>query len=822
VYIQDGYMKRFSVLLLAAITAFELHAQELFPVRSGGETRSRTFDVLHYKIEVSFDEPQRKVIGRVSTTLVPFPSDLRQVVFDAEEMDIQRVSLTNGTSLKFTLGSKCMTISLDRPYSYRDTITLITEYTCKPHRGLFFIQPDSANPGTPWQIWTQGEDMDNHFWFPCYDFPNDRATTEVIATVRSSYTVLSNGKLLKVTEDRKNKTKAFHWKLAKPHVSYLVMMAIGEYAVLRDSVGRLPLEYYVYPQQIDDARICFQSTPDIMRFFNKTIGVAYPWEKYSQALIRNFTAGGMENTSACSLLDNAAVYDARQRVDDSPVSLIAHELAHQWWGDLVTCKDWRHLWLNESFASYFDPLYHEYKLGTDAFHFIMYEAQQAGINSDKAFGRKPIVSVGSYGSNLYPRGASVLHMLRFLLGDSLFFRSLTHYITKHQYGVVETHDLKVAIEEATGQNLYWFFDQWVYKAGYPVFAVSSEWNDSTKTVRLHVEQTQKLDSLTDVFRTPVNIEVTAGSQSVLHRVDIISRDTVFVLPAPEKPRMVIFDKGNWILKELRWEMPDEQWEAQARDAEDPVDRLRAVKWMGIGPRSERFLSSLVDRALHDPFWAVRREAVNMLGMVSDAKDTTWTSVKAALLEATRDPKSQVRTAAVALLTDSADASSIEALHVALKDSSYSVVTRALRSLAKADPRGSVGILRSHIGMSSHQNVVATTALNALVSADSMQGIAAARECLAYGTPPQLRNAALWILRKFVNTGTLPESTLYPLVRDANIQLRTNAARFLGDVGSESALPVLQVVANDPENPAAEAAKQGMERIRKRAEAAGKK
>jgi aminopeptidase N len=815
-------MMRFSLFLLAGLTVLDLQAQELFTVRDEGETRNRAYDVLHYKIEVSFDEPQRKVIGRVSTTLVPFPSDLRKVVFDAEEMDIQRVSLSNGTPLAFSVGPKTITIFLDRPYTYRDTITLTTDYTCKPHRGLFFIQPDSSYSGTPWQIWTQGEDMDNHFWFPCYDFPNDRATSEIIATVRPSYTVLSNGKLLNVTEDRKNKTKTFHWKLEKPHVSYLIMMAIGEYAVIRDSVGRLPLEYYVYPQQIDDARICFQSTPDIMRFFNKTIGVAYPWEKYSQALIRNFTAGGMENTSACSLLDHAAVFDARQRVDESPVSLIAHELAHQWWGDLVTCKDWRHLWLNESFASYFDPLYHEYKLGPDEFHYTMYEDQQAGINSDKTLGRKPIVSVGSYGSNLYPRGASVLHMLRFLLGDSLFFRSLTHYITKHQYGVVETNDLKVAIEETTGQNLYWFFDQWVYKAGYPVFAVSSEWDDSSKSVRLHVEQTQKLDSLTGVFRTPVDVEVTAGSQSVVHRVDITTKDTVFVLRAPEKPRMVIFDKGNWLIKELRQQMTDEEWEAQVREASDPVDRLRAVKWMGIAPRSERFLSALIDRALHDPFWAVRREAVNMLGVVSDNKDTTWPAVKGALLAAAHDPKSRVRTAAVALLTDSADASSIDALHAALKDSSYSVVSRALRALAKADPHASIAILRAQIGMPSHQNIVATSALNALVTADSMQGIAAARECLAYGTPPQLRNTALWILRRFVNTRTLPESTLYPLVRDANIQLRTNAVRFLGDIGSGTALPVLEAIAENPDNPAAEAAKLGIERIRKRVESAGKK
>jgi aminopeptidase N len=802
-------------MLLAFSGVFTLRAQELFPVRDAGETRSRAYDVLHYKIEVSFDEPQRKVIGRVTTTLVPFLPDLTQIVFDAEEMDIQHVTLGGGKPLSFIVGPTTVDITLDRPYSYRDTLTIVTEYSGTPHKGLFFVQPDSAYTSTPWQIWTQGEDMDNHFWFPCYDFPNDRATTEVLATVRPTYTVLSNGRLMKVTEDKKNKTKTFHWKQNKPHVSYLVMLAIGEYAVLKDSVGTLPLEYYVYPQQTADAKVCFQSTPDILRFFAARTGVPYPWDKYAQVLIHDFTAGGMENTSACSLMDNAAVYDARQRVDDSPTSLIAHELAHQWWGDLVTCKDWRHLWLNEGFASYFDPLYHEKSLGRDEFDYRMYEAQLAGINSDKTAGRKPIVSVGSYGANLYPRGASVLHMLRFILGDSLFFRSLNHYITKHQYGVVETNDLKVAIEETTGQNLYWFFDQWVYKAGYPYFSVSSAWDDSTKSVRLHVEQIQKRDSLTDIFRTPVNIEITTDSQSVVHRVEILNGDTVFVLPSREKPRMVIFDKGNWLIKELRFEKTDDELKIQMREATNPTDRLRAVRQAALASESDHFIPALIDRALHDPFWAVRREAVLDLGMVADAKDSTWPSVKTALVTASHDPTPKVRTGAVSLLVDSADTQTLDALHAALNDSSYAVVAQTLRSLAKADPRGSIGIFGAHLGMPSHRDMLASSALGALMRADSTLGIAAATLCLDYGTPKPLRNAALWLLRRYVGSGTVPESTLVAYVADKDLQFRSSIVRMLGDVGTPAVLPALEPIAANKKNPSAVSAAKSIGQIRER-------
>ena len=317
------------------------------------------FDVLHYRIEVSFDEPKRMVLGKVTTTLVPFPAALNSVEFDAEEMSISRVSYAGGRPLAYEVKPKTVVIHLDRSFSYRDTVAISIEYSCTPRKGLYFVLPDSGYPGRPAQIWTQGEDMDNHFWFPCYDFPNDRATSEVLATVRRGLTVLSNGTLLKVTENKRNGTTTYHWKQSKPHVAYLIMLAIGEYAVLRDKAGRVPLEYYVYPHHVEDAKVCFEKTPDMIRFFSATTGIAYPWEKYAQVLIHDFVVGGMENTSATSLADEATVFDARARLDNSPTSLIAHELSHQWWGDLLTCKDWRHLWLNESFASYFDPLYHE-------------------------------------------------------------------------------------------------------------------------------------------------------------------------------------------------------------------------------------------------------------------------------------------------------------------------------------------------------------------------------------------------------------------------------------------------------------------------------
>jgi len=790
-------------------------AQALFPVRGNPEARDRSYDVLHYKIAVSFDEPRRTVHGTVMTTLVPFQTAFRTLEFDAEEMSIHTVSLRPGVHLPFVQTPKTISITLDRTYSLRDTLTVSLEYSCTPHKGLYFVQPDSGYPNKPRQIWTQGEDMDNHFWFPCYDFPNDHATSEVIATVSGDLTALSNGKLISVREDKKAGTRTFHWKQSKPHVSYLIMLAIGNYAVLRDSAGTVPLEYYVYPGREDDARACFRETPAMIRFFSRKIGFAYPWEKYAQALIHEFTVGGMENTSATNLADYATLFDARARIDNSPTSLIAHELAHQWWGDVVTCKDWQHVWLNESFASYFDPLYHEETLGKDHFAFTMYEAQKAGINTDKALGRKPIVSAGSFTTNLYPRGASVLHMLRFQLGEELFWRAINHYITKHQFSSVETNDLKVAIEEATGQNLYWFFDQWMYRAGYPQFAVSSTWQDTTGTLLLHVTQTQNLDSLTGIFRAPVDIEITESGGVSTHRVTISTRDTVFAFPAPTRPRMVIFDKGNWLLKELAWTKPIEEWIVQVEEAASPVDRILALEHLVTIDDSARILPVVARRALTDSFWAVRQEAVQVLGMVSGGFAPSRSAAREGLLRAAQDPHPEVRGTAIAFLTDSGDVEMAGVLRKALQDSSYIIVSRALRALAKASPAEAKPVLLAHLDMPSHGDVIAAAALSALGDVDTIAARQEALTRMRYGYPSPVRGAALGILRRAAARGALSADVFLPLLQDRNVWLRNSAIAALGDSGGEHVLPSLDALASDAKNPSAAAAKRNAEKIRKR-------
>ena len=657
--------------------------------------------------------------------------------------------------------------------------------------------------------------MDNHFWFPCYDFPNDMATSEMIATVRNSYAAVSNGRLIDVMEDRVNNTKTYHWRQDIPHASYLISLAAGKYAILNDRAGDIPLEYYVYPTQTADARVCFSATPDMVKWFGEKIGYKYPWAKYAQVLIHDFIEGGMENVSATFLADDAAVYDARARVDEFPTSLIAHELAHQWWGDVVTCKDWRHLWLNESFASYFDPLWHEHALGRDEFDYTMFNAQRSGINSDKHSGRKPIVSVGSYGENIYPRGASVLHMLRFVLGDKLFWRALHHYIVKYQHTVVETADLKEAIEEATGQNLYWFFDEWIYKAGYPIFDLSYTWNDSARSIALHVRQTQKTDSLTVIFRTPVDIEVTTSGGAVTRRVNILTRDTTLSLPAESKPRLVIFDEGNWLLKEMNWTKTTEEWLYQAEHAANPVDRLLAIREISGTHMADESLPLLTRVARDDPFWAVRREAVQAFEKFDSLDTEKKREMTAALAAAAADRKPDVRAAAIARL-GSCQGESVQAtLRGALKDSSYRVVAAALRSLAKVDSAKARQLLLAYIDVPSHRNIIASSALRALATVDSAEALNISLQKGRNGQPSEMRFASLGILSRYGKGRDDVLRLLGSVAGERQSFIRSFAIRVLGDLGNAGVLPLLAKIAADRNDRSAEGAKASAEKIRKR-------
>ncbi len=615
----------------------------------------------------------------------------------------------------------------------------------------------------------------------------------MIATVQDEYTVLSNGGLVGVTENREEGTKTYHWKQSKPHASYLIMLAAGVYEIAEDHFRQVPIFSYVYPEHLQDAKRVFGETADMMEYFSRMIRYDYPWEKYAQITIADFMWGGMENTSATTLNDRSVVFDKRAELDRSSRGLIAHELAHQWWGDLITCKDWRHLWLSEGFATYFETLYQGHRLGADEFAYRVYRNQRRSIRIDKIAGRKPIVSVDSHLANVYARGAAVLHMLRFVLGDELFWKAIQYYAQQNEFRCVETNDLKGAIEESTGQNLSWFFDQWVYKAGYPELEVSYQWDKSTKILSLSVDQVQPMDSLTGIFRMPVDVEIETATGARTHRVLMSKQHEEFRIPIDSEPTLVLLDKGNWILKEARFPKSREELLHQLQFSGHVIDRMAALEQLrsDFSAESDESLFQVLLRVVQtDPFWVVRREAVNAIGKMDSLE------VEEALIEAYEDGNSKVREAAVSNLGRfSSDRVRTLLLKAMDDDSSYSVNTEALKAYAKIDSADFFRVAVERLEAPSYLNIIQNAVLSVLVSQGGDRSIPHLIHYSAYGQPRNTRRVALSGLRRFAKDNTSVQQWIIDLLGDPMMEIRIRAIQILGEIGGDRVVRALEKLKN---------------------------
>ena len=765
-------------MLLCAYSGI-VNAQAPFPSEALPR-RSRSYDVLHYKIVVNFQEEQKKVIGTTSVTFVPLVDHLDSMVLDAVSMDVRSVSLMGGRPLGFTNRSPELAVHFPEPCTRDDTLTVLIEYLCTPKLGLYFIQPDSTDHTKHHQIWTQGEDMDNRYWFPCYDYPNDKATSEVIATVRDNYHLVSNGELVETKSDRKSGTRTFHWRQSKPHSSYLIMLAAGEYEVIQDHYRSIPLQYYVYRGQVDDARRTFAKTPAMLQFFEEKTGCAYPWEKFAQVIIDEFMWGGMENTSVVTL--NAhTITDPRAELDFSSDGVISHELAHQWWGDLVTCRDWTNLWLNEGFAEYFDTMFKGHDKGRDEFQYELMNAAKNVLTAERGLGRKPIVSHDSYTTNLYSKGGWVLHMLRNILGEKEFLHAMNYYIRRYEYGVVDTHEFQLAIEDATGQNLQWFFDQWVYKAGYPALNVTKSWDNGIKNLTLTIKQTQPIDSLCGIFTLPLEIECTTPRGSSLTRVWVNKGEQAFTIGLDDEPLMVIADKGQKVLKSLDFEKPEQELLYQLEHAEDVNDRVDAAKEVRRFKESPAVLNALSRSAQRDRFWGVRREATISLGVM------TAESVKETLFAVCKDRNSRVRHAAIVALDRFKDHDVSRFIQeAAASESSYVVLGSCISSLAEVDTANAFDFARRYVDVDSYRDIVRQAALSAMHELRDLRSLPFAIKYAGPGQQPETRALAVKIVSEMGERDSTAKRLLVRLVNDRNALVRTAAVQGLGGWGGDEA------------------------------------
>jgi aminopeptidase N len=700
---------------LAAIAAVILAAVPVLPGQTVDYSkkplqseRSRSFDARHYLVKIALDLERKSFAGTTTVTASSFMEGLEACVLDAEEFTVSSVVDEYGAPLRFEQSDKELKVFLARPAKFGEIVTFTCAYSGRePGQGLKFVD---ETPDTPRLVWSDSWPDNVHHWFPCFDYPNDKATTEIVATVRAGLKVASNGRLVGVFEDPAAGTVTYHWSQELPHSTYLVFLAAAPYVVVRDAYKNLPVNYWVYPQDVDKARPTYGKTPRMIAFFNETFGYDYPWQKYDQISVP--LGGGAESTSATAMTQRIMVSEADEP-DFTAIGIVSHELAHQWWGDLITLRSWGHAWMNESFGTYSDYLYHRHDRGDDEGAVNLQNKLAAYLREAKTRYIRPIVTDrydkpgDMFDSHSYPKGALVLHMLRAILGDGIFFKTLSHFLHRYAFDAVDTADFIRSVKTVTGQNLDWFFDQWLFKPGHPVFDIRSEWDAAKKVVRLKVAQVQDFAKGVPVFRVPVDVKIVTAEGAVTHRVWIRDKEEAFDLPAATKPLLVRFDAANELIKEVTFPKETAELLYQLK-TDDVIGRMTAAGELAVAADQSAVLAELARCARSDPFWAVRRAAVEALARRSSAE------VSATLQKACGDPDSSVRTAAVQALGATKD-KRLGAFYKDLfgKDKSVRVRAEALRALGLTGDASLVPFLRESAAVPSHQNMIRRAAEEAL-------------------------------------------------------------------------------------------------------------
>jgi aminopeptidase N len=721
------------------------------------------YDQRNIKLDLRFDWENEQAIGTATITLAPTVRDLRRVDLDAAFMTVSSTALAAGPPLKFEYNAQGekLSVFLDRAYQPGEELKLVISYhTNKPPAGssgagLNFIKPRAGDPTRPRQVWSQGEAETNHQWFPCFDHPNDFLTSEIIATVEKPLSVISNGKLISVKENQDG-TRTYDWKIDDPHATYLTSIIVGEFVPVTGDYAGIPIMTNVYRNEIEEGKVTAARLPEMVRFFSEETGVKYPYAKYAQTTVRDF-GGGMENISATTQTDNM-IHDARTELDSDTDGLQSHELAHQWFGDYLTCRSWSDIWLNESFATYFQAMWDEHRLGHDAFLYLDVKG-----NQDQYYQawtrrlRRPIVTRNYanpdavFDTYAYPRGGAVLHMLRTFLGEDNWRRSINHYLTKYAHQPVETEQFRIAIEETTGQPMDWFFEEWLYKMGHPVFRVTQDYDAANKSLTLKVRQEQRPDPESqypqvNLFQTPVDIEIGTANSTRIERVRIEAKEEqTFKFAVDSEPLLVNFDYDDALIKELLFSKTDGQLMYQLAHDQDVLGRIWALQQLATRMKDDKtpsadrqsIVNAISSAATRDQFWGARLEAATVLNGSKDAKD--------ALLTATKDANARVRAQAVKSLAATKSATLADTYQQLLNDQSYAVIRAAATALGQTMSSTAYDALMKIVDAPSWRDTIRASALNGLAALGDKRALNLGFKYFAAENPTGVRAAAVSLL-----------------------------------------------------------------------------
>lgn len=681
------------LLMLGYLLPRSLYAQ----TNTYQATLAKVNDLVHTKLDVRFDYKKCYLYGKEWITLMPhfYPTDSLRL--DAKGMEIHSVDLIekgHATPLKFTYDSLSLNVKLNRVYLRSEKYQVYISYTAKPNerkglrkneKGLYFINPDGSEKDKPVQIWTEGEPESSSGWFPTIDKPNQKMTSALSMTVPAKYVTLSNGRL---ASQRKNTdgTRTDTWRMEQPNAPYLVMMAIGDFKIYKDRWKGKEVSYYLEPKYAPYAKDMFGDVPEAIGFFSKVTGVDYPWNKYSAVVVRDYVSGAMENTTA-----NVFGSQSTRRVlmDQYYNTGVEHELFHQWFGDYVTCESWSHLTLNESFADFGEIIWLEHKYGKDAADEHVYN----GLNNylgNTANHKTPLVNF--YYKNIsdvfnavtYQKGGRILNMLRHYLGDAAFYKGLHTYLINNAFKNAETSQLRLAMEEASGLDLNWFFNQWYYGAGHPVLDISYKWEEESKTVTVFITQNQ--DS--QIFKLPVAIDIYSGDKADRREVVIEGRSDTLKFKLTAKPALVNVDADKILVAQKNDHKTADEYVFQYFHAPLYLDRYEALDFASNNQDSKAARRIIV-AALHDRFSGLRNKAIQTISMSKGSIRNIDKELQQAVIPALvdlggNDENTVVRTSALAALAPLKDRSHLALFKKALTSESYKVEAAGLYGINEID------------------------------------------------------------------------------------------------------------------------------------------
>ncbi|MBV8116708.1 MAG: HEAT repeat domain-containing protein [Candidatus Eremiobacteraeota bacterium] len=788
------------------------HRSFALPGSSAHYGPDKVVAVEHIDLDLTVDLEHESLDGICTTTVRALDEAVAGLTLDAVDLHVVAVE-RDGRAQRFTRRNGKLEIELAPPIPAAQSATFAVHYRCsKPRHGLFFVRPTRSHPEKVVHAWTQSQDENARFWFPCLDYPHEKQPTSTTVRVPKGNFALANGELVERHDE--GERSIFRYRQDVPHSTYLMTMVAGPFSEISQGLagaGKTPVFYYVLPGREDDGERAFANTPQMIEVFEERTGAAYPYARYSQIAVSDFIFGGMENTSATTQTDRT-LHDAIAHRDYSSDPLVSHELAHQWFGDLLTCRDWSHAWLNEGFATFFEAVWREAELGYDEYLYDIFSDIADYLEEDADRYRRPIVCntyrdpIEIFDRHLYQKGAAVLHMLRGDLGDARFWRSIRYYVERNAQRNVETIDFIRAIEDATGRNLRAFFDQWVFSGGHPELEIALSWDAKRKVATLTVDQKQPIDAEHPPYRFDVQVgfvsevsgraghdvgfETLPGERRL--RAAIVREHETIAVPLEAEPKLVRFDPGAFVLGNVTYKLGTDHAGAVLRYDPDVVARIRAARELAKDG-THAAIDAFDEAFANEPFWGVLAQAAAAAG----ATRAPW--ARRMLVAAVRHAHPKVRRAVATALGNFRHPDVAAALiSVAREDDSYFVRAAAFEALGKTrDPRA-FDVLATALASRTWNSTVESGALRGLAELADPRALSLAIDACAPANDEGLRRAAAAAIARI---GQLVEEArtrvvaiLEELLDDPTFLVQLAALRAAETLGDTRLLPALDRLA----------------------------